>query len=404
MRTNKYICTVFTDSHIAGALVLWESVRQYGPAWKFLAFRIGEGNLPSGVPDDFARCCVDLFQYDFCHPGMRFWYDPFELCCGIRGAMHYYMYHCTDAEEWWAIDSDCCFFSSLDELSSMFVSGCIALTPHRRTCNVALRCAELSIMSAGIYNGGCLGVRRNQETKLFVEWFNERLTWLAFSECGLDLYVDQKWLDWVPVHFSTTIIKHLGVNIGFWNVDEAALARYGSKMECKNAAEPILVHFSQVDFHGSIPISYQKTVDGVPMPAFYMEWARKFSEQHRIWKDRLYNINAYPYSQFDDGRIIAKPMRRAYYCDVLSGFAGDNPFGDSCKYISLNDRNTNARFANISSACAAQYARSVYVNMFQHSDIRSVFGSYMNVFGFMVCEMLDVLKRCNRKLIRTLWY
>jgi len=345
----KYICTIFTDSHIAQALTLWESVCNQSAEWKFLALRIGRGEFGEKVPVDFCKCCIGLDSLD-CDLRPRFWYDVFEFCNYAKSLLHEYMWSIPGVDEWWFVDGDCLFTCHPDCLSVLWRGKPIIVCPHRQYPVIDYRQQDVSFAFYGAYNGGLLGIQRQPESRAFIEWFSNRLTWLSFQEPSLGMYVDQRWLDLAAVYFDTDIVKDDGLNVGYWNFSDA---------HTDGITRMKLLHMSQVRFDGNQAIlTVASNMDGRTMAAF-LQYANQYYARVMHWKERAGGVNSYSFANFYNGVKINRIARRAYYCDVLEGIAPENPF-DHVEYNKCDPQVTLNRFMRHVNAPAINFGEGLF--------------------------------------------
>lgn len=80
---------------------------------------------------------------------------------------------------------------------------------------------ERSFMKYGTYNLGFIAIKKSTESIAYINWLSERLAVLCYSEVGLGVYVDQSWVNFLPVFFKNVFISHHpGMNAAFWNLHE----------------------------------------------------------------------------------------------------------------------------------------------------------------------------------------
>lgn len=119
------------------------------------------------------------------------------------------------------VDSDCYFVNDWsflwDEVDPLLV------TPHWR--NPKDRFAYLH----GVYNGGLVGASKNGLDGL--QWWEELCLWNLDIDEANGFFVDQRYLDLLPVYWDANICKHRGVNAASWNDHRSDL---------------VMVHFSQI--------------------------------------------------------------------------------------------------------------------------------------------------------------
>src|SRR5215211_3769907 len=108
---------------------------------------------------------------------------------------------------------------SLDGVFDLLERRSIALTPH------LLRPLdpddELSILLAGVFNGGLVGVADRPQGRQFLDWWRDRAEELCVHDVAAGVHFEQRWLDLVPGFFSEhAIVRDPGCNVGHWNLGE----------------------------------------------------------------------------------------------------------------------------------------------------------------------------------------
>jgi hypothetical protein len=142
-------------------------------------------------------------------------------------------------------DCDLYFYSDFDFLLKQFEQSQILLSPHWRVIRPITDNDYKFNFIHGIYNAGFVGLR-NDATDMLAWWAE-----MVSMECSADAsmhgtYVDQKYLDIVPLYFDDVhIIRHKGCNVAGWNVKHLKREVKGDKVFVEG--DPLVfVHFSPV--------------------------------------------------------------------------------------------------------------------------------------------------------------
>jgi hypothetical protein len=142
------------------------------------------------------------------------------------------------------VDPDTCFFRDPLELCLELGDGGILVTPHWRPPDpYGPSQPFLTNFMDGLFNAGCVVARKDGKAAL--EWWAEA----CLARCDLDysrgLYLDQKYLDLLPVWFPETVIcQNRGCNLADWNVQ---LRKHDTKTGARDVPDrwPVLmVHFT----------------------------------------------------------------------------------------------------------------------------------------------------------------
>lgn len=330
---ERVFCTIITKNYLAYARTLAMSIAEHHPIGKLyvlLADRIDGYFEPQTEPFELIQL-QDLPEQDTIGR-MCFYYNPFELCCALRGALHEYMLNSTAAESWIFLDADIMVFDCLDPIFEQLSKTSILLTPHCQT-PVYWQDSnphEFNFLRNGLFNAGFLGLCRTQETREFIQWFKERLTHYCFSDQSLGnlkgLFVDQLWLNLAVLYFKADFLIDPGANLGHWNLWERQIELSGETIKVND--KPLLfVHFSGWDIEQPNRVSKHSLLYHNYANAAWSTIA--LSYQDKLLKHGYTETTQYPYAfdRFETGELITLTMRRAYYNDLERGVeASESPF------------------------------------------------------------------------------
>lgn len=153
---------------------------------------------------------------------MRLRYSAFEMSCALKPFVAKYFIHQNLYTNILYFDSDILVLNKVEVNFDYNYS--MAITPH---CTEPLNRLDydkmdLSILNHGLYNAGFFILNTsNSECHSILDWWCDRL----FKNCISDLrngkYVDQIWLNLMPIYFkSVHIIYCKTYNVAPWNLDE----------------------------------------------------------------------------------------------------------------------------------------------------------------------------------------
>ncbi|MDR2148972.1 MAG: hypothetical protein LBE91_21230 [Tannerella sp.] len=153
-------------------------------------------------------------------------YDIIELCTSIKASFFkYLMDKNPNADFIYYFDPDICTYQSLNVLNNEFEDNTdILLTPHIIT-PIPLDGkipGENAFLNCGIYNLGFLGLRvLSPNSKKLLDWWEKRTLTMGFNKTQEGLFVDQIWINLVPLYFEKVkITKKMGYNVAPWNLHE----------------------------------------------------------------------------------------------------------------------------------------------------------------------------------------
>lgn len=146
-------------------------------------------------------------------------------------------------------DPDIIIYQPLDELLNRLEQYPAVVTPHICTpIEDRLTPNELHHLNTGIYNLGFVAFRRKPETLQFIQWWEEKLRYECLIDLCDGLFVDQNWMNFLPVFVPETYIeKRPGYNMAYWNVHERIVNQKNGKFYVNDRYPLIFFHYSGYD-------------------------------------------------------------------------------------------------------------------------------------------------------------
>jgi hypothetical protein len=241
--TKQVYCTIATRSHAPATLACLDSLRRHAPGAELVLLTIGDvGALPPTIHAIAVESCIP----DEVLRGMRARYSTAELCFAAKPYLLAHLLQAGAAQVHY-IDGDCLAFSSLAPLAAQLASADILLTPHALTPipDDGRTPAPITLLRAGVFNAGYVGVRNSVEGLRFAHWLADMTREHAHNDPDRGMCGDQRWLDLVPALFSgVAICRHPGANVAYWNLHERALARDADGRFTANGEPLLFFHFS----------------------------------------------------------------------------------------------------------------------------------------------------------------
>ena len=211
-------CTIVARNYLAHARVLAESFLEHHPEAEFSVLVIDAPSSElAGEPFEVlhpTEVGIDEQEYG----RMAMIYDVLELATAVKPWLLRHLL--TEDEVVLYFDPDIQVFAPLDEIETQARAHGIVLTPHT-TEAVSMRSNELAentILMAGIYNLGFIGIGRAEETARFLDWWSERLARECLVDPAHGRFVDQRWVDFVPGLFDVHILRDPSYNVAWWNL------------------------------------------------------------------------------------------------------------------------------------------------------------------------------------------
>ena len=145
------------------------------------------------------------------------------------------------------LDSDLYVYSSFEEVSALLKQENILITPHFFTPLPAdgIKQNERHFLNSGLYNGGFFAVNKSNEAMKFLKWWQERMRILCFVDTAKGLFVDQIWLNYVPLYFKgVKLVQNPGFNVAYWNLHERKITNKDGQFIVNDSYPLVFFHFS----------------------------------------------------------------------------------------------------------------------------------------------------------------
>jgi hypothetical protein len=145
------------------------------------------------------------------------------------------------------LDSDMFIYSDLNELESLLVHYNIIISPHFFTPLPVddIKQNERHFLNSGLYNGGFFAVNKSEEALKFLKWWQERMKALCLVDVAKGLFVDQIWLNYVPLYFKgVNLLENKGFNVAYWNLHERQISKKGNQYMVNDSEPLVFFHFS----------------------------------------------------------------------------------------------------------------------------------------------------------------
>ena len=244
---KKIVVTICSANHLAQAKSLGDSLLSFNSDYK----------LTIGLVDKLENRVEPSFYYphevvevealripEFAEMHQR--YSTLELNCALKCFFLHYVLETYQPDILFFLDSDILVFDSFKCLEEHLKEYSILLTPHitEPYPEDRLRPQEKEILKTGIFNGGFLGLRNDENSRALLDWLRPRMVDQCYERSKEGLNVDQKWLEFVPLYFQRVkTILHAGCNVAYWNLHQREIRKQGDKYFLNN--EPLIFfHYS----------------------------------------------------------------------------------------------------------------------------------------------------------------
>ena len=167
------------------------------------------------------------------------------------------------------LDTDLQVYAPLDPVWKELGRHSIALTPHitEPLPEDDHLPRDMTILRAGAFNLGFVGVANDPHARRFLDWWAERESRYGYLDPWRGWGADQRWCDLVPVLFEGVgILKSPGMNVGYWNLLSRPLSKRDGRWYA--AGEPLMFfHFSGFDpEHPATLSKFQDRIDPAAYP------------------------------------------------------------------------------------------------------------------------------------------
>jgi hypothetical protein len=205
-----------------------ESFLLHNPSYTFHIFltnKIDEKNIDFSDERIKVHFVDDLGIIQFNNMQQR--YTLFEYCNALKAFLANWLIDHFSIEHLIYTDSDMMFFNKISVVENCLKEYHIILTPHILSpIDIdGNHYKENDFLNAGLYNAGFFALRNTPVTKRFLDWWMERMESLSVIDHSRGLFVDQIWLNFVPLFFDGVyILKDPSYNMGPWNLTERVIS------------------------------------------------------------------------------------------------------------------------------------------------------------------------------------
>ncbi len=158
------------------------------------------------------------------------------------------------------IDNDVYFHADYKFIGRLLDDCNVLLSPHWRPIKPTSDGSWKYNFIHGQYNAGFVGF--GESCDKFLDWWSEMCMIACEQNPAEGLWVDQKYLDVVPLYFKNTkILEHLGCNVAAWNSEYLTRTNHKDKVLINNTFEVVFIHYSPVTIgaidHGADSALYE---------------------------------------------------------------------------------------------------------------------------------------------------
>ena len=323
--------TICAKNYLAQALTLRESFLKHNPSLNFFIFL---ADKIDGVEDVDGVVALDKSWIpDWVN--MAFKYDVIEFNTSIKPFCFGKLFK-DGYEKVIYLDPDIYVTRPLDFIYECLNDKSIVLTPHY--CDIEEHfdgaVSEETFNKVGIYNLGFCALKNDKVGQEIAKWWQNRLQYKCYSQSSEGLFVDQKWMDYIPGFFpdATCVSSHHGMNVAIWNLHERELfidEKQGYMIRRKKTGDefPLLFfHFSGFD-------PFETSVINRRHPQFNVTTYPSFKPIIEEYRERVYangydrfSKMTYGFNHYFDGSVITPLQRRIFRVYLNDHKVEFNPF------------------------------------------------------------------------------
>lgn len=258
--------TICSNNYFAHAKVLTSSFLKFNPDYRFIIGLVDKksSQINYNLGESVDIITVEELEIDEKYQIFKK-FDIIELNTSVKATYFKFIKKKYSSVSFVIyLDPDIAFFSSFCELEKMLSNYSIMLTPHINTPIEPdnLMPNENTFLNYGIYNLGFIAVNFDfPEVNSFLEWWEQRTLLFGYSRPCDGIFVDQLWINLVPVFFKNIfILNDSGYNMAPWNLHERKMyIDADGKFLIKPDMELIFYHFSSFNFNSPDRLSKSYT-------------------------------------------------------------------------------------------------------------------------------------------------
>ncbi len=314
--SDSAVCTIVSRNYLSLARTCCRTFLEHHPGARafVLLADVAEGVDAANEPFEcLAADAVGVPNFE----DFAFKYNILELNTAVKPFVLERLFEREGVERLFYLDPDIRVFGPLLEARAALDAGQIVLTPHVLSPipTDGRRPQERELLQSGTYNLGFLALRRTEETRRLLHWWQARLYEGAYSDPARGMFTDQKWMDLVPgLHRGVAVLRHPGYNVAYWNLHERGeLVATGPDAWSVNGAPLRFFHFSGFDKRHVERVSKHqdrfRLLDlAPPFRSLFTGYARALDDNGWAETQAL----PYAYGSFDNGARVPDCARRLY--------------------------------------------------------------------------------------------
>jgi hypothetical protein len=322
---KRVACTIVSANYLHFAWTLAESFLKYHPDDEFQLLLVDR--MPANLETRNQRVRIMAVERlnlpDF--PSLAFKYDLLELNTAVKPTFLKQLF-AQGADKVIYFDPDVYLYAPVDVIFDALDHASAVVTPH--LLSPALdpdHAYERDLLVTGVFNLGFVAVANCEQSRGFLDWWEERCLRFGFQDLRTGLFVDQKWVNLAHCFFDRIhILRHTGCNVAYWNLAERVVSAV-EDIYMVNGDQPLIFfHFS--GYNPELPSSLSSKLRrplaiNPALERILTEYGKRVEANGAP----EYRNIPYSYANFSDGSIIPTVARRLYSV-TMDKWEGSNPF------------------------------------------------------------------------------
>lgn len=242
----NFILTVCSNSYLAQAAILGNSIRQYEPSFKYIIFLCDR--KVAGI--DYSKLADEVIAISEIEPDI--WplaakYNIIELNTAVKPTAIRYLFEKRNAQRVIYLDPDTKLFAPLSSVHDDLERFSIVLTPHiyEPIPFDGKGPGENIFLNYGLYNLGFIALKAGEQTISLLKWWKEWTYHAGFDKVENGYFVDQLPMNLVPIFFDEVkVSEDIGLNMAPWNLHERQLSKRNGRYLVNGRYPLVFYHFS----------------------------------------------------------------------------------------------------------------------------------------------------------------
>lgn len=295
--TNKLaVYTISDPAYVGLAPTMFESVREHYPEADLYLFMIGKGRdrtFGDGVHVIYIEDVIEAHDLEqrLCY------YLSIELATSVRPDCFKELFG-KGYERVIYFDPDIYVFRRMTEADALLDGGANGIvTPHALRSispgNISIAGGDRVLLQVGIFNLGFLALANTSETIRMLDWWQDKLKWQCICDTKSGLFVDQKWLEFLPAYFDGFAVLRLPTyNLAPWNADQYRIIEADGTFYVDTMDQPVaFIHFSGVkrmrehykDMMGALEFYLKKIAPGESRTYNFIPYVMRTKRDGILW-------------------------------------------------------------------------------------------------------------------------